>query len=69
VNSVTMPKFPPPPRIAQKRSALSVSLARRNSPSAVTMSAARRLSTVKPNLRVSHPKPPPSVSPATPVVS
>ena len=37
-------------------------------PSAVTTSAALRLSTVMPYLRLSQPKPPPSVSPATPVV-
>ena len=40
----------------------------RSSPSAVTTSAEIRLSMVRPNLRLSQPKPPPSVSPATPVV-
>src|SRR5262249_5910248 len=37
-NDVTTPKLPPPPRKAQNRSGFSVSLARRSSPSAVTMS-------------------------------
>ena len=65
---VTMPKFPPPPRSPQKRSAFSVSLARTWLPSAVTTSAESRLSTVMPYFRLSQPKPPPSVRPATPVV-
>ncbi len=67
-NDVTTPKFPPPPRIAQKRSGWSVSLARTSFPDAVTTSAERRLSTVSPCFRLSQPNPPPSVSPATPVV-
>src|SRR5271165_5572760 len=49
-NEVTTPKLPPRPRNAQKRSGCSVSLARMNSPSDVTTSAERRLSTVSPNL-------------------
>ena len=65
---VTTPKFPPPPRSPQKRSAFSVSLARTWRPSAVTTSAESRLSTVMPYFRLSQPKPPPSVRPATPVV-
>ena len=44
-----------------------VAVARRNWPSAVTTSAARRLSQVSPCLRTSQPTPPPSVSPAIPV--
>lgn len=63
---VTTPKFPPPPRTAQKRSEFSVSRARRNLPSAVTRSTDRRSSSVMPCLRVSHANPPPSVSPAIP---
>ena len=56
------PEFPPPPRMPQNRSAFSVSLARSTRPSAVTISAAIRLSQVSPYLRPSLPKPPPSVS-------
>ena len=41
---VTTPKFPPPPRKAQKRSGCSVALAVMTSPSAVTTSADTRLS-------------------------
>src|SRR5690606_34655090 len=67
-NPVTTPKLPPPPRIAQKRSGFSVALARSRLPSAVTTSADRRLSSVMPYFRVSQPNPPPSVSPAIPVV-
>ena len=63
-----MPKLPPPPRSAQNRSGCSLALARSTSPAAVTTSADSRLSTVMPCLRLSQPKPPPSVSPATPVV-
>ena len=62
-----MPKLPPPPRIAQKRSGFSSSLAVTISPSAVTRSAETRLSTVAPYFRISQPIPPPSVSPAIPV--
>jgi len=47
-NEVTAPKFPPPPRTPQKRSAFSVALAVRNSPSAVTISTDKRLSQAKP---------------------
>ena len=64
----TTPKLPPPPRIAQKRSGFSSALARRRLPSAVTTSAAIRLSMVMPNLRLVQPKPPPRVRPAMPVV-
>ena len=65
---VTTPKLPPPPRSAQKRSGCSVALARTTSPAAVTTSADSRLSIVMPYLRLSQPKPPPSVSPPMPVV-
>ena len=68
MNRVTTPKLPPPPRIAQKRSGFSSALARTRSPSASTISAASRLSIVSPHLRVRWPRPPPSVSPPTPVV-
>ena len=66
-NSVTTPKLPPPPRMAQNRSGCWSAAARRIRPSAVTTSAARRLSMVSPNRRISRPTPPPRVSPATPV--
>ncbi len=65
---VTMPKLPPPPRSAQKRSGCSEAPARTTSPAAVTTSTDSRLSMVMPYLRLSQPKPPPSVSPARPVV-
>ena len=67
-NCVTTPKLPPPPLIAQNKSVFSFSLARILSPSAVTISAATRLSIVMPYFRVNHPKPPPNVRPAIPVV-
>src|SRR5262249_21509792 len=66
-NDVTAPKLPPPPRKAQNRSGFSASLARRRSPSAVTMSTDPRLAQAYPNLREVQPKPPPMVKPATPV--
>lgn len=47
-NSVTMPKFPPPPRMPQNSSALSSSLARTMLPSASTTSAETRLSQASP---------------------
>ena len=64
---VTTPKLPPPPRSAQKRSGFSSAEARRTRPSAVTTSAATRLSALRPALRLSQPMPPPSVSPPMPV--
>ena len=67
--AVTTPKLPPPPRSAQKRSGCSSSLARTSVPSARTTSAAIRLSMVRPKRRVRWPVPPPSVSPATPVLA
>ena len=67
-NSVTTPKFPPPPRIAQKSSGFSSALAVARSPSASTRSAESRLSIVSPQLRVRCPRPPPRVNPPTPVV-
>ena len=62
-----MPKFAPAPRTPQNRSALWSSLAVTSSPSAVTRSTERRLSTVAPYLRISQPIPPPSVRPSIPV--
>jgi hypothetical protein len=47
---------------------LRVSSAITNSPSAVISSTETRLSQARPHLRSSQPDPPPSVSPATPVV-
>ena len=67
-SAVTTPKLPPPPRIAQSSSGCSSSDARTTRPSQVTSSAATRLSHARPCLRSSQPEPPPSVSPATPVV-
>ena len=48
---VTTPKLPPPPRMAQKRSAFSFALARVVLPSANTISASSRLSMERPYLR------------------
>ena len=66
-NSVTIAKSPPPPRNAQNRSVFSSSDATRTSPAAVTTRAESRLSIASPYLRLSHPMPPPSVRPPTPV--
>ena len=63
-----MPKLPPPPRMAQKRSGFSSAAARRTVPSAITISADSRLSSARPYFGMSHPSPPPSVNPAMPVV-
>jgi predicted AAA+ superfamily ATPase len=51
-NDVTTPKFPPPPRTAQNRSAFSSVLAVTKLPSASTISTASRLSIVSPYFRV-----------------
>ena len=67
-SAVTTPKLPPPPRSAQSSSVFSRSETRMIRPSQVTSSAPTRLSHARPSLRSSHPEPPPSVSPATPVV-
>ena len=50
-NRVATPKLPPPPRIAQNRSGWASASTRRSWPSAVTSSAASRLSMVRPCLR------------------
>ena len=68
VSAVATPKLPPPPCSAQKSSGFSVSLASTSSPAAVTSSTDSRLSQASPNLRSSHPVPPPRVNPPTPVV-
>jgi pectate lyase len=68
VLDVTTPKLPPPPCSAQKSPGFSSSLAWTTTPSAVTSSAASRLSQARPILRASQPSPPPSVNPPTPVV-
>src|SRR5204863_522167 len=62
-----MPKLPPPPLRPQKRSAFSLAFAVKRRPSAVTTSAETRLSTVRPCLLESQPRPPPKVRPAMPV--
>ena len=54
---VTTPKLPPPPRSAQNRSGLVLSLAVTRLPSASTSSASRRLSIVNPYVRVMLPLP------------
>src|SRR6266536_1926779 len=70
VNEVTMPKLPPPPpRSAQKRSALWFASQVSTCPSATTTWAESRLSQVRPNLRLRTPSPPPSVRPAIPTVA
>ena len=56
---MTTPKFPPPPRSAHSSSGFSVTDARTSAPSAVTSSAASRLSHATPCLRSSQPEPPP----------
>src|SRR5258708_36010593 len=66
-NSVTTPKLPPPPRKAQYSSGFSLELARAREPSAVTSVNPSTLSQDNPNFRVSHPVPPPKISPAAPV--
>ena len=66
-NSVTTPKFPPPPRSPQNSSGFSSAEARTTSPSAVTTSHEITLSQDRPCSRASQPIPPPSVSPPTPV--
>src|SRR5450432_1111561 len=69
VNEVTTPKLPPPPpRNAQKRSALERASQVSTRPSATTTWAERRLSHVRPNLRPSTPTPPPRVKPEMPTV-
>lgn len=68
LNSVTMPKFPPPPRNAQNRSGFSTPDVVTTRPSAVTTVAPTRLSQVRPQYLSSQPLPEPSVSPATPVL-
>ena len=65
---VTTPKFPPPPRRAQKRSACSVAVTVWILPLAVTRSAEIRLSHASPYRCARWPQPPPSVTPAIPVV-
>jgi hypothetical protein len=60
---VTTPKFPPPPRRAQKRSSFSETLAVSTLLSAVTIWQDNKLSMDMPYLRSSQPTPPPRVSP------
>ena len=62
-NSVTTPKLPPPPRMAQNRSSFSLAEACSTRPSAVTTSAPTTLSDDSPARRDSQPRPPPRVSP------
>src|SRR5258708_21110371 len=66
-NSLTTPKLPPPPRKAQYSSGFSLELARARELSAVTSVNPSTLSQDNPNFRVSHPVPPPKISPDAPV--
>src|SRR5260370_41936051 len=66
-NSVTTPKFPPPPRKAQNKSGFSLELERRTELSAVTRVNPSTLSHDNPNRPLSHPVPPPKISPEPPV--
>ena len=66
-SEVTTPRPRPPPRTAQNRSVCSSRLAVRTMPSAVTISTERRLSQLRPWVRIITPSPPPRVRPATPV--
>mmetsp|Transcript_59780 Transcript_59780/g.96822 ORF Transcript_59780/g.96822 Transcript_59780/m.96822 type:complete len:235 (-) Transcript_59780:71-775(-) len=67
VNETTMPKLPPPPRIAQNRSIWSPSgLASTMEPLASTRVAERRESIVSPIHRAIKPTPPPIVAPMHP---
>ena len=66
LSRVATPKLPPPPRIAQNSSGWWSSSTARTWPSAVTSSAASRLSMVSPCLRTRNPTPPPRVSPPIP---
>ena len=59
-SAVTMPKLPPPPRSAQKRSGSLSASTRRSVPSAVTSSIAVTLFVESPSLRAYQPTPPPS---------
>ncbi len=68
VIEVTMPKLPPPPFRAQNKSACWLALARISSPLATTTSYESVLSQASPHRPISHPTPPPRVSPATPVL-
>ena len=65
---VATPKLPPPPRTAQKRSGLFAAWQVTNFPSAVTRSTLTSWSQARPWARINQPRPPPSVSPAMPVV-
>jgi hypothetical protein len=67
VKAVAMPKLPPPPRSAQRRSGSEASVTSRTSPAASTSSTASRLSAASPYFAISQPRPPPSVKPAIPV--
>lgn len=60
-SSVTTPRFPPPPRSAQKRSGLWSALAWVISPSATTSTTSVRLLVAMPSSRANQPIPPPSV--------
>lgn len=64
---VTAPRPRPPPRAAQNSSGSSSRLTVRTVPSAVTIPSERTLSQLRPNVRITKPKPPPSVRPAIPL--
>src|SRR5689334_18812498 len=67
-SEAAMPKLPPPPRSAHRRSGSDSAVTFSTSPSAFTSSTPIRLSAASPCLAMSNPRPPPRVSPAMPVV-
>jgi hypothetical protein len=68
LEAVTIPKLPPPPRIAQNSSGFCAALACTTSALAVTTSAATTLSRASPYFLTFQPMPPVSVSPPTPTL-
>ena len=68
VNDATIPKLPPPPRIAQNRSGCCSALAETTSPVAVTTSAATSWSSARPYFLTFQPTPPARVRPPTPTL-
>ncbi len=63
--ATTIPKLPPPPRSAQKRSSLLLAVTRRLRPSAVTTRIAVMRSSARPSARPESPIPPPRAWPPT----
>src|SRR5207244_4502921 len=65
-NEAAMPKSPPPPQSAQRRSGCDSAVTFRIPPLAVTSSTPSRLSAASPCFAISQPSPPPRVRPAIP---